>query len=675
MAEPSKNRTEAEWVFLPDEDEEFDPEEYGEIRILEDGPQSVEEWSSLGKAMEGGGIDTVITDDWVWRAQDWGPMPEGIYHINEHPFAETVASGWTGGEMYTRLWGLSRIGDDWFEWHDSQEEFGAFCSGSLQEAVEQSDYFRLTPTGHVVPADVGDDELVDFLRAEGTVVPDAVELGALRHVPFPLVEALRGHLDSDDGADSSDDLDTIVSELLAVGITEDEARTIMLTGCRREPVPVLNFIRALGPAADELVDRRDDIHDLIDWVEGRARSAGISVLEAYDQAPLSTSFPGFTTKAEGAAIAAENGDIIRAGGYTTSSGRFVDLSTRVAAAVEGTTTFTPEELAALPAPTQKRGRGLVTVANETTLIGALRIDDGNVGCLNFASARAVGGGYRSGSRAQEESLCRESALYPCLASQELAYHEANRAAQDVVGLWTDTMIHSPGVPVFRSPGWDLLEEPFAVSFVTAPAPSFSRVADDAKGLVPATFERRIDLLFRCFKRWGIAGSCWGRGGAVRTATIRRWWPRPSVEPSSPAVGVGRSTMSISPCSTSPTTRTIATRSWLSTEPLGTRPRAAGRRRAERRSQCSNDRGSVRSSTGIVGPQRPEARDVPEVRRARFPDGAGREPMGKAFVSSRCLDCGWVESRQVSGSGAERYAAGIREEQERWHEEHGKRPPS
>lgn len=52
--------------------------------------------------------------------------------------------------------------------------------------------------------------------------------------------------------------------------------------------------------------------------------------------------------------------------------------------------------------------------------------------MNFASAVNPGGGVRSGSSAQEESLCRYSTLYPTLNQQFLwkKYYEVNRQAND-----------------------------------------------------------------------------------------------------------------------------------------------------------------------------------------------------------------------------------------------------
>ena len=69
--------------------------------------------------------------------------------------------------------------------------------------------------------------------------------------------------------------------------------------------------------------------------------------------------------------------------------------------------------------------------------------------LNFASAVNPGGGVRSGSSAQEESLCRCSTLYPTLNQRFLweKYYEPNRAANDP--LHTDACIWSPGIVICK----------------------------------------------------------------------------------------------------------------------------------------------------------------------------------------------------------------------------------
>jgi uncharacterized protein (TIGR02452 family) len=86
--------------------------------------------------------------------------------------------------------------------------------------------------------------------------------------------------------------------------------------------------------------------------------------------------------------------------------------------------------------------------------------------LNFASAKNPGGGFLNGSQAQEESLARASGLYACI-SPHRAMYEANRRCPSC--LYTDHIIYSPDVPVFRDDADALLDEPYLVSFLTAPA--------------------------------------------------------------------------------------------------------------------------------------------------------------------------------------------------------------
>ena len=111
-----------------------------------------------------------------------------------------------------------------------------------------------------------------------------------------------------------------------------------------------------------------------------------------------------------------------------------------------------------------------SVTNETTLHAARRLieidGESEILCLNFASAMNPSGGFLSGSQAQEESLARATALYPCLAQMNKMY-EKNRRLDSP--LFTDDMIYSPQVPVFRDDNDILLDKPFSISIVTAPA--------------------------------------------------------------------------------------------------------------------------------------------------------------------------------------------------------------
>jgi uncharacterized protein (TIGR02452 family) len=142
------------------------------------------------------------------------------------------------------------------------------------------------------------------------------------------------------------------------------------------------------------------------------------------------------------------------------------------------------------------GQASFDVGNETTLSAGRRLVDrfgpDRVAMLNFASAKNPGGGFLGGSQAQEESLARASALYPCLTGH-MTYYDANRNSPSL--LYTDHMIISPRVPVFRDDEDQLLEEPWEATIITSPAPNAGAIArnepDQLESIEP-TFRRRIE---------------------------------------------------------------------------------------------------------------------------------------------------------------------------------------
>lgn len=108
---------------------------------------------------------------------------------------------------------------------------------------------------------------------------------------------------------------------------------------------------------------------------------------------------------------------------------------------------------------------------ESTLEGIFRIyeeksSEISLAVLNFASAKNPGGGFLKGSMAQEESLAYVSGLFSCLKNSPV--YELNRQNMRE-GLYHDTVIFSPSVPVFRDKEGNLMEEPIFCSFVSCPA--------------------------------------------------------------------------------------------------------------------------------------------------------------------------------------------------------------
>jgi uncharacterized protein (TIGR02452 family) len=157
--------------------------------------------------------------------------------------------------------------------------------------------------------------------------------------------------------------------------------------------------------------------------------------------------------------------IVHAGSYTSTGGIEVTIAPMVEAARHGTRSYPPE--AALPEAMAGTYTTKIAVTNETTLSAARRLagEGLSVAALNFASARNPGGGWLSGAQAQEESLARASALVTCIEGDPMyVFHKQSGDA-----LYTNSAIYTPGVPVFRDDTGRLLDTPYLLAFITAPA--------------------------------------------------------------------------------------------------------------------------------------------------------------------------------------------------------------
>ncbi|MFF0003010.1 TIGR02452 family protein [Streptomyces tibetensis] len=166
-------------------------------------------------------------------------------------------------------------------------------------------------------------------------------------------------------------------------------------------------------------------------------------------------------------IARETEQIVAAGAYRAPDGREVSIAAELRAAREGSRLHGPEPVPVSADRVTGARKTLVDVTGESSLEAARRLG-GPVAVLNFASARNPGGGYLNGAQAQEEALCRASALYTCLL-QARAFYDHHRAHRDP--FYTDRVIHSPTVPVFRDDRGGLLAEPYTAGFLTSPAPN------------------------------------------------------------------------------------------------------------------------------------------------------------------------------------------------------------
>ena len=218
-------------------------------------------------------------------------------------------------------------------------------------------------------------------------------------------------------------------------------------------------------------------------------------------------------------IAKDTLRILKQGSYRTSEGNTVSISKIQKKAEQATRVYRPEELEDLlqrewprqEAPTEYAVRNATTLDVGRSLLNAGRE---NIFCLNFASAKNPGGGFLNGSQAQEESLARASGLYNCQLRGK-RYYDANRNAQTC--LYTDYMIYSPQVPVFKDEEGRLLESYVPLTFLTAPAVNAAVVKRQEPGrikrIVPA-MKKRIEMVLSVAAENGhrnLVLGAWGCG--------------------------------------------------------------------------------------------------------------------------------------------------------------------
>ncbi|MCX5192936.1 TIGR02452 family protein [Streptomyces sp. NBC_00249] len=218
-------------------------------------------------------------------------------------------------------------------------------------------------------------------------------------------------------------------------------------------------------------------------------------------------------------IARDNALILAAGEYRTRSGRRIPLAADLAEAKAGTRIYGPNRVIPDEQPLGGGGPTAVEVTGESSTVAARRLvgesaPGARTAVLNFASARNPGGGYVRGAKAQEEALCRASALYETLLEAP-EYYEVHRAGRST--FYTDRVIHSPGVPVFRDDRGDLLETPFRAGFLTSPAPNAGTVRrqePERAHEIPAALTRRAERVLEVAALHGYRGlvlGAWGCG--------------------------------------------------------------------------------------------------------------------------------------------------------------------
>ena len=107
-----------------------------------------------------------------------------------------------------------------------------------------------------------------------------------------------------------------------------------------------------------------------------------------------------------------------------------------------------------PLPKRRFKKTTISVVKRRSLDAAISMQrkylELKIAVHNFASATNPGGGVKHGSRAQEESLCRCTTLYPVLNTEEnwKRYYTVNRELADP--LYDDACIYTPEITVCKS---------------------------------------------------------------------------------------------------------------------------------------------------------------------------------------------------------------------------------
>ncbi len=200
-------------------------------------------------------------------------------------------------------------------------------------------------------------------------------------------------------------------------------------------------------------------------------------------------------------------EAIDAGEYLTDDG-WLNWSAAVKAAEVAKVSIPPD--ATLPHSVHKpRDQTRVSVVNRTTLAAArAMVEEGHRPlALNFANGVEPGGGFLRGATAQEETLCRSSALYATLFGDPMYdFHRENDPAAS-----SDWAILSPDVPVFRDDAGMELDEPWPLSFLTCAAPYAPAIGRTDSARMLRQRIHRVLAIARAYNYQSLVLGAWGCG--------------------------------------------------------------------------------------------------------------------------------------------------------------------
>lgn len=200
-------------------------------------------------------------------------------------------------------------------------------------------------------------------------------------------------------------------------------------------------------------------------------------------------------------VVKENFEIAKNNFYISKNGNKVELDNKVKDMIEKTE-LVNDEVTYVENYKEIQKNYIVrdNIINLGTIDTILKLRNegvrGNIIALNFASAINPGGGYLSGSKAQEESLCRASMLYESLKKQN-DFYKFNR--ENYTPLYNDRMLYVPNVPIIRNDTLELLDNYELASFIVSPAvnrrKAYSEGIRDEK-LIVDIMSKRIEKIVK-----------------------------------------------------------------------------------------------------------------------------------------------------------------------------------
>ncbi len=196
------------------------------------------------------------------------------------------------------------------------------------------------------------------------------------------------------------------------------------------------------------------------------------------------------------------------GYYFDSAGIKVDWQHSVLAACANKISIAPSDaLPVFKAIVYAKTR--IQIANETTLMAAHRLVESGLRplALNFANGIRPGGEFLSGARAQEEVLCRSSALYSTLVDDPM--YEAHRQRPQADS--SDWAIYSPEVPVFRLDNGTALSQPWLLNILTCAAPYEPSIGKQESAKLLRQRIYRVLAIARAYGYSTLVLGAWGCG--------------------------------------------------------------------------------------------------------------------------------------------------------------------